>query len=61
VHVLAALISEKVGDLLHESRGGLVGGCVTGHLNGLGHDVADGFDLLDEEVLGLSKTGGEGG
>lgn len=53
VNVLAAFGSKIVADLLHEGGSGLVGGGVARHLDRLGHEVADGLDFLDEEVLRL--------
>jgi hypothetical protein len=55
MNVLAPLVGEKVGDFVHERGGSLVSGGIAGHLDGFGHDVADGFDLLHEEVLGLRR------
>ena len=60
VDVLAALVGEEVADLLHERGGSLVGCGVARHLDGLGHEVADGFDILNEKVLGLAVVEGEG-
>jgi hypothetical protein len=58
VDVLAPLIREEIGDLGHKGRRGLVGSGVARHLDGFGHDVADGFDLLHEELLSLRRGRG---